>query len=55
VEYIALDLTVSAVKARVHRARLLLRRRLRAEQEAAVGDELRAGREAGLVGGDEQH
>jgi len=29
--------------------------RHRAEQKAAVGDELGAGREAGLVGGDEQH
>src|SRR5260370_69889 len=29
--------------------------RHRAEQKAAVGDELGAGREAGLAGGDEQH
>ena len=32
-----------------------LLRRHRAEQVAAVGDELGAGREAGLVGGDEKH
>ena len=29
--------------------------RHRAQQKPAVGDELGAGREAGLLGGDEQH